>query len=509
MKVRIRYGKNKREIFDNVTEQRAAELRTVAAQLVKAKIDPAQTLAFLHEVARATEADLVGLRAHVAASVKRPETRASKVVTFAQLAKEWTSGKLARDWPDHVGAKKQRAEDGARVAFLNNLDVADGLKLGAIPLTAFRLDHAEKAMRMLPETAKRPATRRHYAQVMRRVLELAVYPLRLIAQNPIPKGFMPRTGKPPGFSYLYPNEDAALMASGAPIEELMLFGVAAREGMRAGELIALRWLDVDLERGVITLDRNKTDDARAWALDAGVARALTAWHARRKPKPADLVFPDADGLPFQTAKLASALRARLWAAGVRRPELHESGENRRQLRFHDLRGTFVTLSLAAGRSEAWVQDRTGHTTSAMLNRYRRAARSAQELELGAPLPLDQAIDELCQRRPTRLQWKPELVAREGGHEGGHIVGKSSQVPALKLVENLNDSAAVPKVGLEPTRLLGQRILRADQVIAENTIEHDSCGARARPFAGSCELSPRGTVAGTVGRAVETGILRAG
>ena len=54
----------------------------------------------------------------------------------------------------------------------------------------------------------------------------------------------------------------------------------------------------------------------------------------------------------------------------------------------------MTLSRANGRNEAWGQDRTGHTTSAMLNRYRRAARSASELGLGALRPLDQAIPEL-------------------------------------------------------------------------------------------------------------------
>ena len=38
--------------------------------------------------------------------------------------------------------------------------------------------------------------------------------------------------------------------------------------------------------------------------------------------------------------------------------------------------------------------RTGHTTSKMINRYRRAARSATELGLGSLRPLDEAIPEL-------------------------------------------------------------------------------------------------------------------
>lgn len=44
-------------------------------------------------------------------------------------------------------------------------------------------------------------------------------------------------------------------------------GVLGRERMREGELIALTWSCLDLERGVLTLDENKTDDPRAWAMN--------------------------------------------------------------------------------------------------------------------------------------------------------------------------------------------------------------------------------------------------
>jgi len=87
-------------------------------------------------------------------------------------------------------------------------------------------------------------------------------------------------------------------------------------------------------------------------------------------------------------------------AKVDREELHETGVNRRRLRAHDLRGTMVTLSLANGRTEAWVADRTGHKSSTMISRYRRSARSAQELELGALAPLDHAIPELRSDDPS-------------------------------------------------------------------------------------------------------------
>jgi integrase len=72
----------------------------------------------------------------------------------------------------------------------------------------------------------------------------------------------------------------------------------------------------------------------------------------------------------------------------------QNGNNRLRIRAHDLRATFVTLAFANGRSEDWVMQRTGHSSSVMLARYRRDAKTAQELGLGWLLPLHEAIPEL-------------------------------------------------------------------------------------------------------------------
>jgi hypothetical protein len=106
------------------------------------------------------------------------------------------------------------------------------------------------------------------------------------------------------------------------------------------------------------------------------------------------VLRDAAGTTIDRYEAARELRARLREAGVERNELFEESKARIPLRAHDLRGTFVTIKLALGRSEAWISDRTGHTTSAMIYRYKRNARSAAELGLGDFAPLHEAIPEL-------------------------------------------------------------------------------------------------------------------
>jgi hypothetical protein len=75
------------------------------------------------------------------------------------------------------------------------------------------------------------------------------------------------------------------------------------------------------------------------------------------------------------------------------------------LRVHDLRGFFLTYALANVTTETWVMDRTGHTSSVMVNRYRRVARTVAEAGLGSPMPLHAAIPELLprSRQPLRQQ----------------------------------------------------------------------------------------------------------
>lgn len=338
---------------------------------------------------------------------KIPIPEKPKAPTFEKVGERWTSGELARLYPDQV-KPKDYDDDAARLKFFSGLDVG-GVKLGDLPIDAVTLDHCEEAMRQLPKC--RPSTRRHYAQTLHRVLALAVYPLRHIKANPLPRGFMPSAGKPPAFSYIYPNEDAQLMGcADVTLQDRLLFGFLDREGPRAGEATELPIDAFDLVRGVIRLDENKTDDPRAWVLDPGVVRALRVYLERYRPnaKPGDLMFLDADGEAY-SSKLARRLRSALKKAKVDRTELHDGAENRRRLRAHDLRATFTTLSLANGKSETWVADRTGHRSSAMINRYRRAARSAMELGLGTLAPLYLAIPELCplpQHCPT--EEKPGL-----------------------------------------------------------------------------------------------------
>jgi integrase len=369
----------------------------------------AEDLARLEAIVRAVDGLLSGR--FVVASPKASE---GGPLTFRAFGERWTSGELSRLYPDHVATKRTADDDAMRLEKWVYPVVKD------LPLRDFTLAHAQEVLRRIPSSLSR-GTRRHVAQLMARVLSLAAYPCEAIAASPLPRGFVPRVSKRVAFAYLYPSEDAAILAcapdpdggrEGIPLANRLLYGFLCREGLRCEEALKLTWADVDLERGTLRCDVNKTSDPRTWMMDPSCTRALVAWRALRpNAQPGGRIF----GAVFKPYHLARVFRLHLKLAGLTRPELYETGPSRRPIRAHDCRGSFITLALATGRTETWVVDRTGHRSSTMLARYRRMARSAEELGLGWFAPLDTAIPEL-NGDPLAAAKTAALAAAEAPHE---------------------------------------------------------------------------------------------
>jgi integrase len=321
--------------------------------------------------------------------------------TFREFATDWTGGELTRRFPDHVRSKKSAEHDVYR------LQAHIYPVVGDIPIAKFRTEDAELAMRSLPSELA-GGSRRQIAQLLHRILKLAAYPARLIERSPLPKGFLPKPSAKKAQQWLYPEEDLRLLqCEDVPLRHRMLYGFLAREGMRRSEAMRLCWSDIDMTRGTVTLDENKTDDPRAWVLDPGVVVALDRWKRleRASADDSDEVFAGADE-SMDEEHLAATFRAHLTRAGGMRPVLFQRTKARNPIRLHDLRATFVTLSLANGRTETWVCDRTGHRSSQMVNGYRRAARTAEELQLGPLTPMHEAIPELSANVPESSTTPP-------------------------------------------------------------------------------------------------------
>ena len=315
--------------------------------------------------------------------------RPSAGTTFAEFVERYLSGTLADQHPDHVRRIKSVDDYQQRLDYVIP-------HVGAIPLDQFTLEHADYAMRQLPRHLE-PGTRRNVAKAINRILSLAAYPAKIIKANPIPRGWLPKKDDEKAKGWLYPDEEKRLVgATSIPLCFRIYYAFLAREGMRSDEAGRLEWTDLDLERGAVRLDQNKTDDPRAWALAPDVVRALRIWRVLCPSK--RYVFVGARNNPLPGNNGAERFRDHLLRAGIDRAELFEHGPLRLRIRLHDLRATFITVKLADGRTETWIADRTGHKSSNQINNYRRAARTVAELGLGDLAPMDQAIPELRQKQ---------------------------------------------------------------------------------------------------------------
>lgn len=124
-------------------------------------------------------------------------------------------------------------------------------------------------------------------------IALAIFPLRLRESHPLPKGWLPKPSQRKAMSYIYPDEDRALLGCPAiPLAHRVFYGVLTREGMRKSEAMALCWSDVDSKRGAIALDENVASSR---------ARVSTTDHAPASEAPCS-VSPHRSSAPFRSVE---------------------------------------------------------------------------------------------------------------------------------------------------------------------------------------------------------------
>lgn len=179
--------------------------------------------------------------------------------------------------------------------------------------------------------------------------------------------------------------------------------MAVMTGMRRGELLGLRWRDLDLDAGMAHVQQTAQRisgegwvfrqpetrlSRRAIALSPATVR-LVRRHRRQQVAerllagPAyqdrDLVFASAVGTPLEPGTIARTWTRVLAAAGVG------------HVRWHDLRHAHATLMLSAGVHPKVVSERLGHASVGItLDTYSHVLPG---LQVAAAAQLDTLVDE--------------------------------------------------------------------------------------------------------------------
>lgn len=254
--------------------------------------------------------------------------------------------------------------------------------IGGIRLSELRAHHIEKAFQRLREQFpdQSSATRQRCYATLRSAMRYAVRSKRLAISpcDQVDLGFRRSTSKATVWepdqvgTFLDHLDGLTVQTLGgrlAPASHLAIFS-----GLRRGEVLGLRWVDVDLDRGFLTVTqqaavighrveyavpKSSAGEQRVVALDAATVSLLKSWKAQQAADrlawgqgwtDSGLVFTREDGTGWHPETVTKALPKLAKAAGLP------------VIRFHDLRHLSAALQIAAKVDIAVISKRLGHAT---------------------------------------------------------------------------------------------------------------------------------------------------
>lgn len=148
-----------------------------------------------------------------------------------------------------------------------------------------------------------------------------------------------------------------------------LFMTAIMTGAREGEILGLKWSDIDFNKKQIFIKRSfnhgqffapKTKQSiRAIDIAPTLLQALASWKLASVPNEKELVFANEVGQPLNYSNMVQ----RHFFKALKDAEIE-------RIRFHDLRHTYASLLLAQGENIKYVQTQLGHSSPTVtLNVY--------------------------------------------------------------------------------------------------------------------------------------------
>lgn len=224
-----------------------------------------------------------------------------------------------------------------------------------------------------------PRTVQFIRAVLRRAMQDAVVD-RVIEVNPCTGTKRPRVDKPKHTTWTGPQMLTYLGGVPGGDRWTPLWTLALASGMRRGELLALRWSEVDLDTGLVLVERAvtqigpalsystpKNHERRQLSVDPLTVAVLKVWRKVQLGerlawgeayRGEDLIFTWEDGRPVLPDYVTKAFVKS--QAGIEVP----------RLKLHEARHTHATILLRAGIAVHIVAKRLGHRDAAVtLNVY--------------------------------------------------------------------------------------------------------------------------------------------
>jgi|tagenome__1003787_1003787.scaffolds.fasta_scaffold20948766_4 integrase len=326
-----------------------------------------------------TRAAAKAWRDDAAGQIRRGQLRAPTPVTLDEAATEWLAGATA-------GIVRTSTGDPYKAASLRAMEKSLRLRVlphvGRVKLSAITRRDCQDLVDRLQADGWSAST-----------IDSAVLPLRAIyaraidreqlSVNPTVKLRMPRAAD--GRDRVAAPIEAASLLAALPDQDRGLWAVALYGGLRRGELMGLRWADVDLTANLLHVRRGYDDrtgefitpKSRKGVRTIPIAKALRAHLLAHRLATVGgddaLVFGRSSGEPFAAQTIAKRAKAAWKAAGLTPITLHEC------------RHTFASLMIGAGCNLKAVSTFCGHASVTITaDRYGHLFPGAED-EAGALL----------------------------------------------------------------------------------------------------------------------------
>jgi integrase len=211
-----------------------------------------------------------------------------------------------------------------------------------------------KSLRLKENAA--PATVDRELSALRHLINLAERWNKFFGKNPVSIAGLLHPNNQKERTLTHEEQKRLLDSTNEYLRPVIIF--ALNTGMRKSEILTLKWSNVDLETGIITLEKTNTKSKKLRRIPINTVVRKLMLELKLKGKGSEYVFLSSKGIPYKKeGSLRQPFLGALRRAGIE------------GLRFHDLRHTAATRMIESGASIVAVSKILGHEDLKTTMRY--------------------------------------------------------------------------------------------------------------------------------------------